>query len=154
MEFITGPKSASCFICDAVNGDPRTDPDHYVLVRSQNAIALLNRYPYGSGHTLVAPRAHLASLEYLPEAVASDLTALTQRCLRVLKSELRPDGFNLGINLGKVAGAGVADHVHQHLVPRWEGDTNFMPLLSETKVLNEHLTMTYDKLRAAFERAS
>ena len=153
MEFITGPKSASCFFCEAVNGDPATDRDRYVLARNQNAIALLNRYPYGSGHTLVAPSAHLALLEDLPEAVACEVTALTQRCLRVLKSELRPDGFNLGVNLGKVAGAGVADHVHQHLVPRWEGDTNFMALLSETKVLNEHLSVTYDKLRAAFAEA-
>ena len=154
MEFIAGPKSPSCFFCEAVNGDAATDRDRYVLARSQKAIALLNRYPYGSGHTLIAPMAHLASLEDLPEAVASDLTALTQRCLRVLKAELRPDGFNLGVNLGKVAGAGVADHVHQHLVPRWEGDTNFMPLLSETKVLNEHLSITYDKLRAVFDQSS
>ena len=154
MEFITGPKAPNCFLCEAANGDPSTDRERYVLARSGQALALLNRYPYASGHTLVAPKAHLASLEDLPPEVACDLTALSQRCLRVLKSELHPDGFNLGVNLGKVAGAGVADHVHQHLVPRWEGDTNFMPLLSETRVLNEHLSVTYDKLRAAFQRFS
>jgi ATP adenylyltransferase len=154
MDFITGPKASACFLCEAVKGDPSSDRERYVLARSEQAIAILNRYPYGAGHTLVAPKAHLASLEDLTLPVAADLTALTQRCLRVLKAELRPDGFNLGVNLGKVAGAGVADHVHQHVVPRWEGDTNFMPLLSETRVLNEHLQVTYDRLRAGYERTS
>jgi ATP adenylyltransferase len=101
---------------------------------------------------MIAPYAHLANLEDLPVATANELTALTQRSLRVLREVLAPQGFNLGINLGKIAGAGVADHVHQHVVPRWDGDTNFMPVIAETKVLNESLTKSYRELRAGFDR--
>src|SRR2546430_15142096 len=101
---------------------------------------------------MVAPVPHLANLEDLPPATASDMTLLTQRSLRVLRQVLAPHGFNLGINGGKVAGAGVADHVHQHVVPRWDGDTNFMPILADTKILNESLTTSYQELRAGFDR--
>jgi ATP adenylyltransferase len=101
---------------------------------------------------MVAPKAHLANLEDLPAATASEVMWLSQRALRVLRQVLAPHGFNLGINGGKVAGAGVADHVHQHVVPRWDGDTNFMPILAETKILNESLTASYQELRAGFDR--
>jgi ATP adenylyltransferase len=101
---------------------------------------------------MVAPRAHLANLEDLPPAAATAVMALTQRSLRVLREVLSPHGFNLGINGGKVAGAGVADHVHQHVVPRWDGDTNFMPILADTKILNESLSTSYRELRAGFDR--
>jgi ATP adenylyltransferase len=101
---------------------------------------------------MIAPKAHLANLEDLPAATANDLMALTQRSLRVLRQVLSPQGFNLGINAGKTAGAGVADHVHQHVVPRWDGDTNFMPIVADAKVLNESLTVSYQQLRAGFDR--
>jgi ATP adenylyltransferase len=152
MEFIKGPKPSGCFFCVAAAADPSQDADYLVLARGDLALAILNRYPYNNGHLMVAPKAHLADLEDLPAATANDLMALTQRALRVLRQVLSPQGFNLGINAGKTAGAGVADHVHQHVVPRWDGDTNFMPLVADTKVLNESLTVSYQQLRAGFDR--
>jgi ATP adenylyltransferase len=151
MEFIKGPKPSGCFFCEAAAADPSRDAEHLVLARTPAALAMLNRYPYNNGHLMVAPKAHLANLEDLPPLSANEVTALTQRALRVLREVLSPDGFNLGINAGKIAGAGVADHVHQHIVPRWGGDTNFMPVVGETKILNEHLTNSYLKLRAGFD---
>lgn len=152
MDFIKGPKPSGCFLCEAATADPSEDQAHLVLARTSLSLAILNRYPYNNGHLMVAPKAHLSNLEDLPQATANDVTALTQRSLRVLREVLSPQGFNLGINAGKTAGAGVADHVHQHVVPRWDGDTNFMPIIAETKILNEHLTTSYLGLRAGFDR--
>jgi len=152
MEFIKGPRPSGCFFCEAAAADPSDDGDHLVVARGELALAILNRYPYNNGHLMIAPKAHLANLEDLPVATANDLVALTQRSLRVLRQVLSPHGFNLGINAGKTAGAGVADHVHQHVVPRWDGDTNFMPVVADTKVLNETLTVSYQRLRAGFDR--
>ncbi len=152
MEFIKGPKPSGCFFCEAAAADPADDQTHLVLARTNLSLAVLNRFPYNNGHLMVAPKAHLANLEDLPAATATDVTALSQRSLRVLREVLSPQGFNLGINAGKIAGAGVADHVHQHIVPRWDGDTNFMPVIAETKVLNEYLTTSYQELRAGFDR--
>ena len=152
MEFIKGPKPSGCFFCEAAAADPSDDPIHLVLARGELALVILNRYPYNNGHLMIAPNAHLANLEELPAATANDLMALTQRSLRVLRQAFAPQGFNLGINAGKIAGAGVADHVHQHVVPRWDGDTNFMPVVADTKVLNESLTASYQQLRAGFDR--
>jgi ATP adenylyltransferase len=154
MEFIKGPRPQGCFFCEAAAANPAEDPDHLVLARGPLALALLNRYPYNSGHLMVAPRAHLADLEKLPTATANELMLLTQRALRVVREVMSPQGFNLGINAGKIAGAGVADHVHQHVVPRWDGDTNFMPVVAQTKIVNESLTTTYRELRAGFDRLS
>src|SRR5438309_7162742 len=152
MEFIKREKPAGCFFCEAAGADSREDATHLVLARTGLSLAILNRYPYNNGHLMVAPVAHLANLEDLPAAVATEVMALSQRALRVLRQVLAPHGFNLGINGGKVAGAGVADHVHQHVVPRWDGDTNFMPILAETKILNESLAASYQELRAGFDR--
>jgi len=152
MEFIKGPKPSGCFFCEAAAADPSDDAELLVLARGELALAILNRYPYNNGHLMIAPNAHLANLEDLPAAAANDVMALTQRSLRVLRQVLSPQGFNLGINAGKTAGAGVADHVHQHVVPRWDGDTNFMPIVADTKVLNESLTVSYQQLRAGFDR--
>jgi len=152
LEFIKGPRPGGCFFCDAAKAAPADEAEHLVLARTATALAILNRYPYNNGHLMVAPIAHIASLELLAPATAADVTALTQRALRVLQNVLTPEGFNVGINQGKVAGAGVADHVHQHVVPRWGGDTNFMPVIADTKVLNESLTKSYGELRAGFDR--
>jgi len=151
-EFIKGPKPEGCFFCAAAAADPSQDADYLVLARRDLALVILNRFPYNNGHLMVAPTAHLANLEELPPATANEVMALSQRALRVLRQVLSPHGFNLGINGGKVAGAGVADHVHQHVVPRWDGDTNFMPILADTKILNESLTTSYQELRAGFDR--
>ncbi len=152
MQFIEGPKSQECFLCEAARASPANDAEHYVVARARQAFAVLNLYPYNNGHLMVAPYTHLSRLEDLPPEVAADVMALSQRAIRVLKAAFAPDGFNLGINLGKVAGAGLADHVHQHVVPRWNGDTNFMPVLAEVKVLPEHMQRSYQKVRAEFDR--
>ena len=111
---------------------------------------LLNRYPYNSGHLLVAPYLHSGDLARLPESDACALFALVQRSVDALRAVYQPDGYNVGMNLGVAAGAGVPDHLHVHVVPRWSGDTNFMPALGETKVLPESLEQTYDRLRPRF----
>ncbi len=152
MEFIKRPRPNGCFFCAAVALPASRDPEAYVLARTEHAIAVLNLYPYNNGHLMVAPKAHLGELEDLPPLAAADLMTLTQRALRVLKAVLTPEGFNLGFNLGKIAGAGVQDHVHQHVVPRWNGDTNFMPVLAEVKVLPEHVRTSYETIRAGFQR--
>ena len=154
MEFIEGPRPSACFFCEAAALPQGQEAERLVLARSPRALVLMNLYPYSNGHLLVAPTAHVADLEELDLEAAGELTALTWRSLRALRMALSPDGFNLGMNLGQVAGAGVADHLHQHLVPRWSGDTNFMPVLGDVKVMSEHIRVTYDKLRAAFDALS
>ena len=146
----TSDKQQGCVFCAAGQGSD--DRATLIVHRARHNFVILNRYPYNNGHLMVAPNAHLADLEDLPAGTANELTALTQRSLRVLREVLAPQGFNLGINAGKVAGAGVADHVHQHVVPRWEGDTNFMPVVAQAKVLNESLTKSYRELRDGFDR--
>jgi ATP adenylyltransferase len=154
VEFIKGPRASECFFCEAAAAPEQRDAELHVVARTARSIVIMNRYPYNNGHLLVAPRAHLASLEKLDRESATDLTLLTQRALRALQVALQPDGFNLGINQGKVAGAGVADHVHQHLVPRWDGDTNFMPVIGDVKVMNEHLDSSYRQIREQFEKTT
>jgi ATP adenylyltransferase len=140
--------SDECFLCaKAAEHDDRAN---LILMRAERAYALLNLYPYNSGHLLIAPYAHTADLATLQASIAEEMTRLTQRCVDVLQREYRPDGFNLGMNLGKAAGAGVPDHLHIHVVPRWNGDTNFMPVVGETKVLPESLDQTYDRLEPLF----
>jgi ATP adenylyltransferase len=111
---------------------------------------MMNLFPYNSGHLMVAPYAHVDSLETLPPESVLDLMRLTSLSLKVLREESRPEGFNVGLNLGRVSGAGIESHVHLHIVPRWNGDTNFMTLFAETRVIPEHLQATYRRLRARF----
>src|SRR5260370_2752322 len=136
MEFIKGTKPSGCFFCEAAAADPSDDADHLVLARGELALAILNRYPYNNGHLMIAPNVHLANLEDLPAATAIDVMVLTQRSLRVLRQVPSPPGFNLGINAGKTAGAGVAHPVHPHLVPRRDGRPKFMPLLADPETPN------------------
>jgi ATP adenylyltransferase len=112
---------------------------------------MLNKYPYNSGHLMVAPRAHVGTLVDLDDDATLAVMRLVRTSLRVLGQELSPAGFNVGVNIGRAAGAGIPDHVHMHVVPRWDGDTNFMPVLGEVKVVNEHLQQTWAKLRRAFD---
>lgn len=142
-------KPRACIFC--VKPRERRDPGNYLLYRSRHTFAIMNLFPYNSGHLLVAPYAHVDSLEKLPDDAALDLLRVTNLSLRILRAELRPEGFNVGINLGRVAGAGIEAHVHLHIVPRWNGDTNFMPLFGETRVMPEHLDATYRKLRKRFD---
>jgi len=149
MEYITEEPRPGCLFCRVIE-DP-TDKDAALVVwRPPQAIVLLNKYPYNAGHVMVAPHAHVGGLEDLDDAQTADLMRALKRTIAVLKKTLKPEGFNIGANIGRAAGAGVPDHVHLHVVPRWNGDTNFMPVLGEVKVVNEHLTQTAAKLSEAF----
>jgi ATP adenylyltransferase len=136
-----------CVFCSAAEGP---DEEKLVVHRGDRAIALLNKYPYASGHLLVAPVRHLAGLGELDEAEALELHRLAVAATGALRAAFGPEGFNLGWNLGRVAGAGIVEHVHLHVVPRWAGDTNFMPVLADVKVLPEHLGETRRKLAAVW----
>jgi ATP adenylyltransferase len=125
------------------------EPEAELLVaRTDTSLVVLNRFPYSSGHLLVAPRRHVAEFGALDAAEAADVHALAAHALEALRSMYAPHGFNLGWNLGRAAGAGIEDHVHLHVVPRWNGDTSFMPVLADVKVLPEHLSVTAERLRA------
>ena len=151
MRYVGGGQAEGCIFCDKVIEG--RDADNLIVHRGQRAFIMLNLYPYNSGHVMVAPFLHTADLATLPPEVSADLWQLAQRCVAALSAEYGPDGYNLGMNLGRVAGAGVPDHLHLHIVPRWNGDTNFMPVLAETKVMPESPEQTYARLRPYFEAA-
>jgi ATP adenylyltransferase len=153
MEFIEAPKPGGCIFCDfpAEEGD-EADRRNLIAHRSGSAFTILNRFPYNSGHLMVVPRAHVAALDALAGEELADLQGELLRAVQVVRDVYRPEGMNVGMNLGRVAGAGIADHLHWHIVPRWGGDTNFMPVLADTKVMVEHLEASWEKLRRAFER--
>jgi ATP adenylyltransferase len=138
-----------CVFCAEAEGAV-PDAASLLVHRGATALALLNKYPYSSGHLMIAPLRHVGELEALADDEALELHRLSVAALAALGGAYAPDGFNLGWNLGRPAGAGIADHVHLHVVPRWSGDTNFMPVLADVKVLPEHLLATRDKLRAAW----
>lgn len=149
IEYILAPKpraDQSVFTQIAQSSD---DVAHHVLARERTCYAVLNTYPYNGGHLMVVPYKQTADLSDLTEPELLDLLLLTRRCLNALKRTMHPDGFNLGMNLGRVAGAGVEDHLHIHIVPRWNGDTNFMPVLANTSVVPEALQDVAARLRQA-----
>jgi ATP adenylyltransferase len=150
MEYIQAARhdDDECFLC----AEPADDDDerHFILARAARAFACLNIYPYNPGHLLVAPFRHVPDLEALDTDETADCDALLQRSVKALKAVAEPHGFNLGMNLGTVAGAGVPGHVHWHVVPRWGGDTNFMPIVAETRVLPELLEQTFARLKPVF----
>jgi ATP adenylyltransferase len=140
------PKGDGCFLCDAAAADPARWHDHLVLWRTQHTVVLLNRFPYTNGHLLVAPLSHAAEFEELPTDVMTDLSLQTAQAIRVLKKAVSAQGFNVGLNLGRVAGAGVPGHLHQHVVPRWGGDVNFMTVIGEVQVIPQALSQVYAEL--------
>jgi ATP adenylyltransferase len=149
MEYIGQDQPPGCLFCRLIENPD--DPDARLVVwRPERAIVMLNKFPYNSGHVMVAPIAHKGDLADLTDEESAALFRALRRTLKVLRAELTPEGFNVGANVGRVAGAGIPDHVHLHVVPRWNGDTNFMPVLAETKVINEHVERTAEKLRRAF----
>ena len=139
--------SRECIFCAAPK---MADAEALIVYRAQYCYVILNRFPYTSGHVMVTPYAHVASLESLPDPALFEMMALARSCEGKLKALYRPDGLNLGINLGKSAGAGVADHLHVHVLPRWTGDTNFMTVAAESRVLPETLDITWQRLSEAF----
>jgi ATP adenylyltransferase len=138
-----------CVLCVAYQAN--RDAEKLVLYRGEHAYVLMNLYPYNPGHLMVAPYAHTADFANLEPAVAAEIMALGQRCTAVLQAEMQPHGFNLGMNLGRVSGAGVDQHLHLHIVPRWNGDTNFMPLIGGVKLIPEAIDDTYAALKPRFD---
>ncbi len=139
-----------CIFCFKPQADK--DRDNLILYRSSRNFVIMNLYPYNNGHMMVVPYQHAPDLNALPEETLLDFMQTTQKCITILRETMTPDGFNLGVNLGRVAGAGIDDHVHQHIVPRWNGDTNFMPVIGDIKVMPEYIAETYDRLRAEFKK--
>jgi ATP adenylyltransferase len=152
MTFIEAPKPAGCIFCDfpAEHGEDN-DRKNLIVHRSDGAFTVLNRYPYNSGHVMVIPRAHVARLEDLSPEEFAALHEELRRTTATIRAVYRPEGMNVGMNLGRIAGAGIADHLHYHVVPRWGGDTNFMPVLSDTRVMVEHLDGTWQRIRKGFD---
>jgi ATP adenylyltransferase len=148
MAYVADKAARGCIFCLALEGDRR---ERLLLGTTPASLVILNRFPYQNGHLMVAPRRHTASLSALPAAEHQDLAETLRRSIDSLAEAFHPDGFNLGMNLGAAAGAGVVDHLHWHIVPRWNGDTNFMAAVAETRVLPQHLLETYDRLRATFD---
>jgi ATP adenylyltransferase len=150
MTYILGARGPAdeCIFCDRpAHGDPR---ENLVLAADADTCVMLNRYPYNNGHLMVAPRAHVADLALLDAGSFVKLMERLRFAAGVLQRALKPDGMNVGANLGKVAGAGVDAHLHWHIVPRWTGDTNFMPVIAEVKVMPQHLLESYDALKTYF----
>ncbi|MFO1499015.1 MAG: HIT domain-containing protein [Verrucomicrobiota bacterium] len=151
IEYILAPKPPRSDLSLFTRiGQSDEDEANHVVVRERTCFAVLNTYPYTGGHLLVVPYKQAADLTDLTDEELCDLMKLTRRCQRVLTKTMKPDGFNIGLNLGKAAGAGIAEHLHIHIVPRWTGDTNFMPVVANTAVLPDALLHLAAKLRAAF----
>jgi ATP adenylyltransferase len=145
----TYPKEPGCFLCNAWRAQGR-EAEYLVLGRGQLAFVMMNRFPYNNGHLLVAPVRHVGEMEQATLEEAAELWRLTAACKEIVTSALHADGSNIGLNQGRAAGAGVLDHLHIHVVPRWEGDTNFMPVLGEAKVMPQALADCYAQLRPGF----
>lgn len=148
IEYIQMEKPRGCILCEKPGEND--DVLNYILYRGEKNFVILNSYPYNPGHLLVAPYRHVGNLEELADEELHEHFEIVRRGVKLLKQTFNPGGFNLGINIGAIAGAGIADHFHTHIVPRWSGDTNFMPVVAEARVLPEALAETYEKLKGKF----
>ena len=141
------PDSNKCFLCEAASATSEKEKaDRLVLWTTPQSVVLINRYPYTNGHLLIAPKEHIADLELMSDDIAADFHRQTMRAIKLLKLAMSPQGFNIGINLGRVAGAGLPGHVHQHVVPRWGGDTNFMSVVGEVRVVPQAMSQLHREL--------
>lgn len=147
MEYIKGKKPEKCIFCLGEDS-----PGDFILKRSTRCFVMMNRYPYTSGHVMIIPYRHVSRPEELDEEERLDLANMTVLTISVLREAMNPDGFNVGMNLGKAAGAGVDDHLHIHVVPRWMGDTNFVSVIGEVRVIPEAVSETWEKLLTYFEK--
>ena len=150
MDYILSEKTEGCVFCNAAAQTGGTDDENYVVYRGKSAFIIMNRYPYAHGHLMAVPYKHADRLEQLDAEAQRELMDLWILAQRVLIDTFNPQGVNLGMNLGQAAGAGIEAHLHAHVVPRWMGDTNFMPMLADTRVMPEHISETHRKLKAAF----
>ncbi|WP_456365009.1 HIT family protein [Thermococcus sp.] len=149
IEYIRSPKHEGCIFCDFPKEN--RDRERLILYRGKHSFVIMNNYPYNPGHVMIAPYRHVGKWEDLTDEELLEIMRLSQLMIKAIKRAMNPDGFNLGINLGRVAGAGIDDHVHLHVVPRWNGDTNFMPIVADTKVIPESLQEAYDELKKAID---
>ena len=147
MEYILGNKSESCIFCDAL-----VQKEDLTLYKGSTTLVVMNKYPYINGHLLVAPVRHIASLDLLSPMEMRDLLLTVERAIDNLKQQMVPDGFNVGLNLGRVAGAGVEEHLHFHIVPRWFGDVNALTVFADVRVIPEHIQATFQNLKPLFDR--
>ncbi len=153
MSYIESQKmNNDCFLCDAVNSTD--DADNLVIHHGDEAFVILNRYPYINGHMLIAPNDHTSSIENLPDSTLAELMQLTSRSVRVLRAVYHASSFNTGMNIGEAAGAGLADHVHIHILPRWAGDTNFMTTTAATRVMPESLETTWKRISTEWKKTA
>ena len=149
IEYIRSPKHDGCIFCDFPKEN--RDRERLILHRGKHAFIIMNNYPYNPGHVMVVPYRHVAKWEDLTDEELLEIMKLSQLMIKAIKKAMNPDGFNMGVNLGRVAGAGIDAHVHLHIVPRWNGDTNFMPVVADTKGIPESLQEAYDELKKAIE---
>ena len=152
MEYIRSKKQAGkeCVFCTK-SKEKENDQENLVLFRGNEAFVLMNLYPYNNGHLMITPYEHTDTLESLSQNCMSEIMYLTNQSMKIIQSILNSEGFNFGANIGKAAGAGIADHIHFHIVPRWNGDTNFMPVIGNTKVMVGGLLETYNELKTSFD---
>ena len=149
MEYVKSEKSDECIFCSLPKAND--DTKNYILHRGQSAFIIMNIFPYNSAHIMVSPFRHIGCLTAQNTEEIKEMNNLTRRSIEIFRAVINPEGFNVGYNIGKAAGAGYDEHIHCHIVPRWTGDTNFMPVLGETKVHPEHLKTTYKKLLPHFK---
>ena len=147
-EYIQMKKTEGCILCDKPAGSD--DALNYILYRGDKNFVMLNAYPYNPGHLMISPYRHVANLEELTDEECHEHFNIVSRSVKILRQVFKPAGFNIGINMSRVAGAGIDDHIHTHIVPRWQGDTNFMTVISDVRVLPEALSETYEKLKGEF----
>jgi len=149
--FVLGEKEDGCVLCARIKST--TDSvENLIVHRAERSIVILNKFPYNPGHAMIVPLRHIAHLEEMTAEESAEYMELTSTTVRLMKLAFKPDSFNIGMNLGRSSGAGIPEHLHMHVVPRWHGDTNFMPVVGETKVLSVPLDFVYDALKKEFER--
>jgi ATP adenylyltransferase len=153
LEYVAADEAdAGCFLCRALEGDD--DRDSLLVHRGRSCAVILNRYPYNNGHLMIFPHRHVSEVARLTPGERLEMMDLLATCLDVLREAMAPAGFNAGYNLGRIAGAGLDEHLHQHVVPRWSGDTNYMPVIADTRVIPESLGALWDRLRPLFAGAA
>ena len=150
IEYILGPKTDGCFLCAALASSE--EREHLILHRGKTCAVIMNRYPYSCGHLMVITKRHVETLAQMTAEERAEIMELTHKSIEILADAMKPQGFNTGLNLGKIAGAGLKEHIHQHVVPRWEGDTNFMAATGSTRIIPQALDELYDILRPRFDR--
>lgn len=152
IQYILSDKGKSCVFCDLPAEGEERDRENLILYRAKHNYIIMNKFPYNGGHVMIVPYFHTSTFDGLSSEVLDEMMRLCKFSVDCLKGALRPEGFNTGINIGHAAGAGIKEHLHMHIVPRWAGDSSFMAILDEVRVIPEHLSATYDKLRPVFDK--